>query len=185
MTNGRTRAPLVTWSEHGGDRFVAPSRTARSRATQFHPEKSGDAGAPLLRNWVGTLAVTGMSKERARRRAEREREQADQGGRPRRRGRNAAERRDARRRAVTGWLPRPPLASPACSRPGVAASVSPRPWRSAGRAQRRALGRHPRLGEPGSLGVIVSLLAAPVLHVMLFRRAAETRAAGASLPTRS
>jgi glutamine amidotransferase len=24
-------------------------------ATQFHPEKSGDAGAVLLKNWVGTL----------------------------------------------------------------------------------------------------------------------------------
>jgi glutamine amidotransferase len=24
-------------------------------ATQFHPEKSGDAGAQVLRNWLGTL----------------------------------------------------------------------------------------------------------------------------------
>jgi glutamine amidotransferase len=24
-------------------------------ATQFHPEKSGDAGATLLSNWLGTL----------------------------------------------------------------------------------------------------------------------------------
>jgi len=24
-------------------------------ATQFHPEKSGDAGAVLLANWVGAL----------------------------------------------------------------------------------------------------------------------------------
>jgi imidazole glycerol-phosphate synthase subunit HisH len=25
-------------------------------ATQFHPEKSGDAGAALLANWLGTLS---------------------------------------------------------------------------------------------------------------------------------
>jgi glutamine amidotransferase len=54
-TDGRTRAPLVTWSEHGGDRFVAAVENGPLCATQFHPEKSGDAGAILLRNWVETL----------------------------------------------------------------------------------------------------------------------------------
>jgi glutamine amidotransferase len=54
-TDGRTRAPLVTWSEHGGDRFVAAVENGPLCATQFHPEKSGDAGAALLRNWVATL----------------------------------------------------------------------------------------------------------------------------------
>jgi glutamine amidotransferase len=54
-TNDRTRAPLVTWSEHGGDRFVAAVENGPLSATQFHPEKSGDAGAALLRNWVKTL----------------------------------------------------------------------------------------------------------------------------------
>ena len=54
-TNDRTRAPLVTWAEHGGDRFVAAVENGPLSATQFHPEKSGDAGAALLRNWVGTL----------------------------------------------------------------------------------------------------------------------------------
>jgi len=54
-TNGRTRPPLVTWAEHGGDRFVAAVENGPLTATQFHPEKSGDAGAALLRNWVGTL----------------------------------------------------------------------------------------------------------------------------------
>ena len=60
VTNGRTRAPLVTWAEAGsvsvaGDRFVAAVENGPLCATQFHPEKSGDAGARLLRNWVETL----------------------------------------------------------------------------------------------------------------------------------
>ena len=54
-THGRTRPPLVTWAEHGGDRFVAAVENGPLTATQFHPEKSGDAGAALLRNWVKTL----------------------------------------------------------------------------------------------------------------------------------
>ena len=54
-TDGRTKAPLVTWAEHGGDRFVAAVENGPLSATQFHPEKSGDAGAALLRNWVESL----------------------------------------------------------------------------------------------------------------------------------
>jgi imidazole glycerol-phosphate synthase subunit HisH len=54
-TGNRTKAPLVTWSSHGGDRFVAAVENGPLCATQFHPEKSGEAGARLLRNWVGTL----------------------------------------------------------------------------------------------------------------------------------
>ncbi len=50
----RMRAPLVTWSEHGA-RFIAAVENGPLCATQFHPEKSGDAGARLLRNWVGSL----------------------------------------------------------------------------------------------------------------------------------
>src|SRR4051812_31463150 len=46
--------PLVTWGEHG-DRFVAGVENGVLCATQFHPEKSGDAGAQLLRNWLDTL----------------------------------------------------------------------------------------------------------------------------------
>ncbi|MEV4006823.1 imidazole glycerol phosphate synthase subunit HisH [Actinomadura sp. NPDC049753] len=52
---GTIPAPLVTWSEHG-DRFVAAVENGPLCATQFHPEKSGDAGAQLLRNWLATLA---------------------------------------------------------------------------------------------------------------------------------
>src|SRR5690606_5253106 len=47
-------APLVTWADHGG-RFVAAVENGPLAATQFHPEKSGDAGAHLLRNWVTSL----------------------------------------------------------------------------------------------------------------------------------
>lgn len=45
---------LVTWAEHG-ERFVAAIEDGALSATQFHPEKSGDAGAALIANWVGTL----------------------------------------------------------------------------------------------------------------------------------
>ncbi len=54
-TDGRTRPPKVSWAEHGGDRFVAAVENGPLSATQFHPEKSGDAGAALLRNWVESL----------------------------------------------------------------------------------------------------------------------------------
>jgi glutamine amidotransferase len=47
--------PLVTWAEHGGDRFVAAVENGPLAATQFHPEKSGDAGAALLASWVEGL----------------------------------------------------------------------------------------------------------------------------------
>ncbi len=55
-TNDRTRAPNVVWSEHGGDKFVSAVENGPLSATQFHPEKSGDAGAVLLRNWVNSLS---------------------------------------------------------------------------------------------------------------------------------
>jgi glutamine amidotransferase len=60
VTNNRTKAPLVTWAETGsvagaGDRFVAAVENGPLTATQFHPEKSGDAGAHLLENWVRSL----------------------------------------------------------------------------------------------------------------------------------
>ncbi len=45
----------VTWAEHGGDRFVAAVEYGSLSSTQFHPEKSGEAGARLLRNWAATL----------------------------------------------------------------------------------------------------------------------------------
>ncbi|MGR4010617.1 imidazole glycerol phosphate synthase subunit HisH [Leucobacter sp. 1207-22] len=53
---GRTEAtrPLVTWSE-AGERFIAAVENGPLTATQFHPEKSGEAGLQLLRNWISSL----------------------------------------------------------------------------------------------------------------------------------
>ena len=48
-------APLVTWSEHG-EPFIAAVENGPLVATQFHPEKSGDAGLHLLRTWVTSLS---------------------------------------------------------------------------------------------------------------------------------
>jgi glutamine amidotransferase len=50
----RPGAPQVSWATHGA-RFVAAVENGPLSATQFHPEKSGDAGAQLLRNWVDSL----------------------------------------------------------------------------------------------------------------------------------
>lgn len=47
-------APKVTWSEHGAP-FVAAVENGPLTATQFHPEKSADAGAHLMQNWLGGL----------------------------------------------------------------------------------------------------------------------------------
>jgi glutamine amidotransferase len=43
---------VVSWSEHDGDQFVAAVEEGPLVAVQFHPEKSGDAGARLIENWV-------------------------------------------------------------------------------------------------------------------------------------
>lgn len=45
----------LTWAEHGGDRFVAAVEYGSLSSTQFHPEKSGQAGGRLLRNWLASL----------------------------------------------------------------------------------------------------------------------------------
>lgn len=51
----RLRPPLLTWARHG-EPFVAAIENGALSATQFHPEKSGDAGAALLANWLRTLS---------------------------------------------------------------------------------------------------------------------------------
>jgi glutamine amidotransferase len=45
---------LISWAEHG-EPFAAAVEQGILAATQFHPEKSGDAGAALLANWLETL----------------------------------------------------------------------------------------------------------------------------------
>jgi glutamine amidotransferase len=44
----------ITVSEHG-EPFAAAVERGVVGATQFHPEKSGDAGAAVLSNWLGVL----------------------------------------------------------------------------------------------------------------------------------
>ncbi|MCV7260308.1 imidazole glycerol phosphate synthase subunit HisH [Mycobacterium shimoidei] len=50
---GRSDA-LLTWATHEVP-FLAAVEDGPLAATQFHPEKSGDAGATVLRNWVEGL----------------------------------------------------------------------------------------------------------------------------------
>jgi len=56
----RDAAPLlragarITVTEHG-EPFAAAVEAGVVSATQFHPEKSGDAGAAVLSNWLETL----------------------------------------------------------------------------------------------------------------------------------
>ncbi len=53
-TDPHIAPPIVTWSHHGQD-FVSAVENGPLCATQFHPEKSGDAGAALLRAWVRSV----------------------------------------------------------------------------------------------------------------------------------
>ena len=48
-------AALLTWATHQ-NRFLAAVEDGTLSATQFHPEKSGDAGAALLGNWLEGLS---------------------------------------------------------------------------------------------------------------------------------
>ena len=54
-TDSAIANPLVTWATHEQDRFVAAVENGPLWATQFHPEKSSDAGLALLENWVRVL----------------------------------------------------------------------------------------------------------------------------------
>jgi glutamine amidotransferase len=47
-------APLKHFASHG-EKFLASVENGPLSATQFHPEKSGDAGLQLLSNWLETV----------------------------------------------------------------------------------------------------------------------------------
>lgn len=47
--------PVVTYATYG-ERFIAAIENGPLCATQFHPEKSGEAGLTLLSNWVNSLS---------------------------------------------------------------------------------------------------------------------------------
>jgi len=51
---GAFASPRVTFATHG-ERFIAAVENGPLTATQFHPEKSGEAGLRLLRNWIQLL----------------------------------------------------------------------------------------------------------------------------------
>ena len=44
----------ISWSEYG-ERFIAAIERGCVSATQFHPEKSSENGARLIKNWAETL----------------------------------------------------------------------------------------------------------------------------------
>ena len=46
--------PKVTWTDYG-TKFVSALEVGPLSATQFHPEKSGQAGIQLLTNWLNTF----------------------------------------------------------------------------------------------------------------------------------
>jgi glutamine amidotransferase len=48
-------SPALTWCAYGAQPFLAAVENGPLAATQFHPEKSGEAGIRLLANWIDGL----------------------------------------------------------------------------------------------------------------------------------
>jgi glutamine amidotransferase len=51
VVDGPLATPKLTWAEYG-TKFIAAIENGPLSATQFHPEKSGEAGIKLLSNWL-------------------------------------------------------------------------------------------------------------------------------------
>ena len=49
------RSRRLTWCSYGAAPFLAAVENGPLSATQFHPEKSGQAGIRLLANWMDGL----------------------------------------------------------------------------------------------------------------------------------
>ena len=54
VTSAVETAALQSWTDYDST-FLAAIEDGVISATQFHPEKSGDAGLHLIKNWVSTL----------------------------------------------------------------------------------------------------------------------------------
>jgi glutamine amidotransferase len=54
VTKTTFSAALESWTQYD-TKFLAAIEDGVISATQFHPEKSGDAGLHLIKNWVSTL----------------------------------------------------------------------------------------------------------------------------------
>lgn len=48
------KEPIISFSKHD-EKFLAAVENGPLCATQFHPEKSGEAGLQLLENWLGSF----------------------------------------------------------------------------------------------------------------------------------
>ncbi|CAN2193527.1 HisH Glutamine amidotransferase [Candidatus Nanopelagicaceae bacterium] len=54
VTQSASSVALESWTQYDS-KFLAAIEDGVISATQFHPEKSGDAGLHLIKNWVSTL----------------------------------------------------------------------------------------------------------------------------------
>lgn len=54
VTDAIEGSALQSWTQYD-NKFLAAIEDGVISATQFHPEKSGDAGLHLIKNWVSTL----------------------------------------------------------------------------------------------------------------------------------